>query len=171
MGLLTTWVRCELIGSHGSVTTERGVIGILVPLMFSPLNLWLFWSFLWAGVGSIPLCWNTHQNTNQILAPILCPWKGDSQQSKRRRGMPFASPPGSLGFCKCTLCLAVSLECYLSILLTAAVNRAGAALHRWWEGRLHNSSCPITLLPFSLLYLITEAQINTLGQKRNEFSS
>lgn len=65
-------------------------------------------------------------------------------------------------------------KCYLSILLTAAVNRAQAVLHRWWEGRLHNSSGPIWFhispLPlFSPLYLITETGINTHGQKRNEF--
>lgn len=39
--------------------------------------------------------------------------------------MSSLSPSGSLGFCKCTLFLSVSLKCYLLIMLTAAVNRAG----------------------------------------------
>lgn len=163
------WLCCPLGSGESSWITGKydytaGGHRDLGPFMFSPLILILFLSS-WKG-GLYPFS----KIQAKLCHPSFAHEKATLSKARGKRGMSFASPSGSLGFCKCTLSLSVSLKCYLSILLRAAVNRARAVLHRWWEGKLHNSSCPITLLPFSLLYLITEAEINTLGQKRNEFS-
>lgn len=65
-------------------------------------------------------------------------------------------------------------KCYLSILLTAAVNRAWAVLHRWWEGRLHNSSGPIWFhispQPFFLFCISLQNQ-ELIHMDRREMSS
>lgn len=65
-------------------------------------------------------------------------------------------------------------KCYLLSLLTAAVNRAQAVLHRWWEGRLHNSSSPIWFhispLPFFLFPISLQKQ-ELIHMDRREMSS
>lgn len=124
---------------------------------------WYYSWVPWRGVCSPFLKYKPNYVTHPLA---MKRWLSAKQEEK---GMSFASPSGSLGFCKYTLSLSVSLKCYLSILLRAAVNRARAVLHRWWEGKLHNSSCPITLLPFPFCISLQKQKLIYLD--RREMSS